>query len=56
MRELTIGYEMAIYNSSEYPMYSEDERAWVKLAVLRDVMAEYSESEWFWYLDQVFTP
>ena len=49
-----IGYEMAVYNSSEYPMYSEDERVWIKLAALRTAMTEHPRSEWFWYLDQVF--
>lgn len=51
-----IGYKMAVYNSSEYPMYHENENVWVKLAALRDAMAEHPKSEWFWYLDQVFTP
>jgi hypothetical protein len=56
MRRLIIGYEIAVYNSSEYPMYFENESVWIKLAALRDAMTEHPESEWFWYLDQVFTP
>jgi hypothetical protein len=56
MRKLMIGYKMAVYNSSEYSMYNENENVWVKLAALRDAMAEHPKSEWFWYLDQVFTP
>ena len=48
-----VGYELAVFNSSEYTMYSESERVWVKLAALRDAMSLYPKSEWFWYLDQV---
>lgn len=50
---LTIGYEMAIFNSTDYGTYSPNERPWVKLAALRDAMAQYPHAEWFWYLDQV---
>src|SRR5579862_6543019 len=51
--ELTLGYELVIYNASEFRRYSESERSWVKLAALRDAMAQHPHSEWFWYLDQV---
>src|SRR5579862_3954943 len=43
---------MAIFNSTDYGMYSPNERTWVKLAALRDAMAQYPHAEWFWYLDQ----
>jgi hypothetical protein len=45
---------MAVFNSTDYPMYTEAERVWVKLAALRDAMKQYPKSEWFWYLDQVY--
>lgn len=44
---------MAIYNSTAYQMYGPNERVWVKLAALRDAMAQFPHAEWFWYLDQV---
>ena len=51
-----IGYEMAAFTASDYPMYSASERVWVKLAAIRDAMELYPQSEWFWYLDQVSPP
>jgi hypothetical protein len=44
---------MAVFTTSDYPMYSESQRVWVKLAALRDAMEQYPRTEWFWYLDQV---
>ena len=51
---LNAGYGMAVFNSEDYPMYSEAESVWIKLAALRDAMDQYPHSQWFWYLDQVF--
>ena len=48
-----IGYEMVAFNSTDFPMYSENDRVWAKLAALRKAMDLFPHSEWFWYLDQV---
>lgn len=52
-KRLRRGYGFVAFNSTDYPMYSESEREWVKLAALRDAMNRFPNFEWFWYLDQV---
>lgn len=51
-----VGYELAVYNATEFTRYDESERVWTKLAALRDAMNAYPQTEWFWYLDQVHPP
>lgn len=51
--QLTLDYELAIFNASDFTQYTEAERSWVKLSALRDAMTLHPHSEWFWYLDQV---
>jgi len=51
--QLTLDYELAIFNASDFTQYTEAERSWVKLSALRDAMTLHPNSEWFWYLDLV---